>query len=387
MFFALKSFFDNNSNAAPNSSIVINCPEADNVIILLLEHQLLKNLINSYNIHLYCAVHEKLVDVKTGKPTKKPKESANVEEFCSLSSKIKMNLYIDVDCPYANLSSSDCFANTAHAIESLGVLSIYTGNDKNPGLRHITKPLALTVNADACKDGILFSLVDCNGNLSNTQACKTAFLLLCARIYFHMYRVYIRKLPNISWETIADNEIPNFKILREIGYQYAKGQLHKVPPVDGAFDEIFARALFQANEYDQIFKTTIHYLNPLDFGFEAHKNGLRPRLNRYMASSPALGTQIVMSEVNTKLLCSEARIDENIDLDCMGIGNVDVSASGIDCDETASIFKDAAINMTAENIFDITLGQVDWDFLNEMDLSHDKETLDEDVQVPLFTFE
>eukprot|EP00794_Sanderia_malayensis_P011535 gene11535-12728_t len=302
VFFALKRFWDQNPNVH-DSSIIINCPEADNVTILLLEHYLINDIINDYAIKLFCAIHNKLVNVKTGKPTKKTKKDANVEEFRDMSSKVKMNFYIDVKRLYATLSASECFNNSRFAIESLGALSIYTGNDKNPGIRHITKCLALTVYSQACKDGILSPLVDAQGKLSDTESCKHSFLMLYARIYFHMYQVYISQLANISWDTINANAIPNLKLLRDIGYQYAKGQLEKVLPVDGALYEIFA--LFQASEYDQIFESNISYLDPLDFGFEVCKGGLKPKLNRNAPQTSKLGSQIVMSEVDTMLLCQE----------------------------------------------------------------------------------
>ena len=172
------------------------------------------------------------------------------------------------------------FKNTEFPLESLGGLSIFTGSDKSPGIRHVSKNLALTVYSQACKEEILPPLVDSNGTLSNSWCCKRAFLLLFARIYFHMYRVFLLKLEQINWDSIATGGVVNFKLLREIGYQYAQGQLEKVPPVDGVLDQICARSIYQANEYDQIFQSTINYLDQLHFGFEECKGGLRPQLYR-----------------------------------------------------------------------------------------------------------
>ena len=70
VFFAFKRFILNNPGTT-GSSVVINCPEADNVTILLLEHQLISEVIENHDISLYCTVHNKIVDAKTGKPTKK----------------------------------------------------------------------------------------------------------------------------------------------------------------------------------------------------------------------------------------------------------------------------------------------------------------------------
>ena len=358
VFFALKRFLDHNSTIQ-GSSIVINCPEADNVTTLLLEHHLISQIIRTREIRIYCAIH-KSVDAKTGKPCKKAKEDASVEEFQALSSKVRMNFCIDVQKLYDNVTESDSFRDIDFPLESLAALSIYTGNDKSPGLRHITKTLALTVYSQACKDKILPSLVDSHGSLSNSQHCKKAFILLYARIYYHMYHVYIQKLDQISWESIVIDEFPNFKLLRDIGYQYAKGQLKKVPPVDGALDEIFARAIFQANEYNQVFESTINYLTPTEYGFEKCKGGLRPRLNKNTCANGNVEPEIIVSQVNSLLLpdettennCSCAAIDdEEVMDDEAELQNYDSSVCMFGNDNTP--------NLTAENIFKITLGQID----------------------------
>ncbi len=55
--------------------------------------------------------------------------------------------------------------------------------------------------------------------------------------------------------------------------------------MDGAFDQIFNRAVFQANEYNQIFESTIEYPNPIKYGFEECQGGLRPTLNSILRES------------------------------------------------------------------------------------------------------
>ena len=275
VFFALNNFLTCNPSAA-GSSIIMSCPEADNVTILLLEHHLISNIIDQYNIKLFCTIHNKTVDVKSKKPTKKPKESSTVPEFAALSSKVKIDFFINVFELYRMLTED--FTGIEHPVESLGALSIHTGNDKSPGIRNVTKKMALSVYREACKKEVLGSLVDSSGKLS--AACQSSFRHLLARIYFHMYRVLLRKLDNITWESIVASGNPNFKILRDLGYRYSKGKLDKVPPVDGALAEMFNRSLFQAQEYDQIFERRIHNLDPEQYGFEKVDGGLRPRLNR-----------------------------------------------------------------------------------------------------------
>ena len=213
------------------------------------------------------------------------------------------------------------------------------------------------LNSQACKHRILPSLVDSNGLLSNSQHCKQAFLMLDAQIYFHMYRVFVRQLDQITWESIVVDDAPNFKLLRDIGYQYAKGQLDKVPPVDGALDEIFARAIFQANEYNQVSKSTINYLIPTEFGFEECKGGLRPRLNKNAGPNVA-EPEVVVQQVSSMLLPEEDRAED--ECNCIDIDNDECTNDDVDLQNPNSSFgmmgDNITQNMTAENIFNITLG-------------------------------
>ena len=62
----------------------------------------------------------------------------------------------------------------------------------------------------------------------------------------------------------------------------------------------FLRSIFQANEYDQIFEPTIDYLDPVAYGFEAHKGGLRPVLNLSRQSEQQ--QQVTVTNVDPTLL-------------------------------------------------------------------------------------
>ena len=371
-------------------SIVINCPETDNVTILLLKHTLIRKLIVTNSIKLYCSIHNKLVDFKTGKPTKKAKEGDSVEEFKAKNSRVKMNFFLDVGKLYEDLVSAGCFKNTIFPLESLGALSIDTGNDKNPGLRYVTKTLALNVFRECCQEGVLSSLVDRNGLLRDSKECKQAFYILYARIYFHMYRVYARKLDKSKWDSIVVEAVPNFKLLRDIGYQYAKSQLEKVPPVDGAFEGIFARSLFQAYEYDQIFSQKIVYPNPVEFGFEECKGGLRPKLNLNIDENEDLEPDIILSKV-----------DKNLIPDKFIVGNMCV-CDELDTEPSVGEIQDQlfaetstpvegngiSMNMTAENIFNVTLGQMDgeleFNIVSDTQLHSD---MSQETESDLFTFD
>ena len=99
-----------------------------------------------------------------------------------LSSKIKMKFYINVQQLYKSISSLDCFKDMNYPIESLGALSIFTGNNKNPGIRHVTKTLALNVYRQASKDGLLSSLVDDQGHLTNTEH----YYFVCFLLFSHV---------------------------------------------------------------------------------------------------------------------------------------------------------------------------------------------------------
>ena len=116
-----------------------------------------------------------------------------------------------------------------------------------------------------------------------------------------MYRVYLRQLLTISWNTVVKDGKPNLKLLRDIGYQHAKGQLDKILPVDGALQECFKQSVFQANEYDQVFFETIDYLNPLEFGFDECQGGLRPTLNSNRTTVNSIKPQVVLQEVDNTL--------------------------------------------------------------------------------------
>ena len=170
-----------------------------------------------------------------------------------------------------------------------------------------------------------------------------------------MYRVKVRQIGNITWESVISSGTPNLKLIRDIGYQHAKGQLDKVLPVDGAMDGIFARAIFQACEYDQAFESTINYLDAVEYGFEEYKGGLRPTLNTLQGANP--GSDIIMEEVDELL-----RDEQNVPSDTEDLDEVDINALSDNlspCDNTAIAMPDIPVNATSENIFNITLGQVD----------------------------
>ena len=100
--FTLLSNFNNNTDAQ-GSSIIMHCPEADNVTILLLEYSLIQGLLRNLSVRLLCSIHRKLVDIKTKQPSRKVKEVASVSEIKESSSKMKINFYIDVQVLYEKI--------------------------------------------------------------------------------------------------------------------------------------------------------------------------------------------------------------------------------------------------------------------------------------------
>ena len=89
----MKRCLKNNINIKEGSAIIISCPEADNVTILLLEQRLILEILSNHCVKLYCSVHDKFTDVASGKAIKKTKKEATVDEFKTSNSKIKMKSY------------------------------------------------------------------------------------------------------------------------------------------------------------------------------------------------------------------------------------------------------------------------------------------------------
>ena len=77
---------------------------------------------------------------------------ARKEAWCLRSAFI--NFYIYVEMLYDKIIGLENFCNTVGVIESLAAPSIFTGNDKNPRVRHVIKPLALNFYKEACKTSI-----------------------------------------------------------------------------------------------------------------------------------------------------------------------------------------------------------------------------------------
>ncbi len=78
-FFALKRFLDNGHPSG--TSVIINCPEADNVTILLLQHRLISEIISTHSIKLYCAIHNKLKILRQGNPQNSQKKMQQLKTF------------------------------------------------------------------------------------------------------------------------------------------------------------------------------------------------------------------------------------------------------------------------------------------------------------------
>ena len=101
-------------------------------------------------------------------------------------------------------------------------------------------------------------------------------------------------------------------------------------------DGIFARAIFQACEYDQAFERTINYLDPVEYGFEEYKGGLRPTLNKLQDANP--GSDIIVEEVDELL-----RNEQNVPSDTEDLDEVDINALSdylSPCDNTAIAMPD-----------------------------------------------
>ena len=79
------------------------------------------------------------------------------------------------------------------------------------------------------KRALCHQLIDNKTNqLVDTIYCKKGFLLSYARIYFVMYRVLIRKLPDMTCNVLVSSGKPSLKLLRDIGSQYSTGNTSQI---------------------------------------------------------------------------------------------------------------------------------------------------------------
>ena len=138
--------------------VIVSCPEADHFSILLLCYKAILELLDKHRCDLYCAIHNRLVD-SVKEPAKAPIKRKTVKDM----STYQMSYYVDVRKPYSSINDDQSFALLSHSCQSLGAVSIVTGNDKSPSLRFIGKKTTLENYRSGCSEGKVQDLVNGNG--------------------------------------------------------------------------------------------------------------------------------------------------------------------------------------------------------------------------------
>ena len=165
--------------------------------------------------------------------------------------------------------------------ESLGALSILTGNDKIPAFRSCTKNLALTQFRKQCEDGNMADIVNLeNKKFDESEHCIKVYRTIIFIMYFHLYRTTICKL-GLTWESfviLSSGEL-NLELLREVGVRHCKGKEFHFVPVETVINPARKRVFYQTSEYDQIFEKDPTYMNPLTCGYSKLGSFLTPTLN------------------------------------------------------------------------------------------------------------
>ena len=183
-----------------NTSFIIEYPETDCLIICLLEFTKCKRLLDNKNANLYFKMHNRKVDA-VGKIAKSKAKRKSVDEK-SIHSE---DFYIDFRKIEELLNNYEILGNLEGPAEAIGVISVITGNDKNPGFRSCTKKHALTTYKEMVKDGKI-------GDLADEHGCFPHNIISDAAMYFRLYRVEIRSL-GLTWESFFNEGLVNLKLL------------------------------------------------------------------------------------------------------------------------------------------------------------------------------
>ena len=161
----------------------------------------------------------------------------------------------------------------------LSVISVITGNDKNPGFRSCTKKHALTTYKEMVKDGKIGDLADEHGCFPHNIISQAKYKEFVAAMYFRLYMVEIKSL-GLTWESFFNEGLVNLKLHRDVGIRKFKGKAFMYVPVQGVLNAAFKRVIYQVKEYDQISVNSPGYPDPLDLGFKEIGDGiLTPILN------------------------------------------------------------------------------------------------------------
>eukprot|EP00794_Sanderia_malayensis_P002589 gene2589-3000_t len=220
-------------------------------------------------------MHSRKVDA-SGKNAKTLKKRSTIEE----KSVHNEDFYIDFRELGSTLNEDEVFKEINHPAEALGLISVITGNDKNPGFRSCTKKHAIITYKEFVKDGNMKDLVGESAQFRNNSESQLMYHKFVAAMYFRLYRVEIRSL-GLDWESFATEDSVNLQLLREVGMRKFKGKAYMYVPMPGVLSAAFKRVIYQIMEYDQIFESIPEYPDPTEFGFSEIGEGvLTPTLNQ-----------------------------------------------------------------------------------------------------------
>ena len=168
IFYVLKQYLESRQMKDDERTLVIvSCPEADHFSILLLCYKAILELLDKHRCDLYCAIHNRLVD-SAKEPAEAPIKRKTVKDM----STYQMSYYVDVRKLYSSINGDQSFALLSHSCQSLGAVSIATGNDKSPSLRFIGKKTTLENYRSGCSEGKVQDLVMAMVSLSKMNTVK-----------------------------------------------------------------------------------------------------------------------------------------------------------------------------------------------------------------------
>ena len=156
VFYSSKAFFDQHGSANPNTTVIIDCPETHCIKIVLYKYDEIKSLLHSHQLKLFCKLHNQLVEEATGKKVKASSKRKTVTGHTI----DKQEFYLDFAKLGELIASDDSYKDLQYPQESLGVLSIITGNEKIPAFLSCTKTMALNQFRKQCSEGRMLDLVN-----------------------------------------------------------------------------------------------------------------------------------------------------------------------------------------------------------------------------------
>ena len=172
-----------------NTSFVIDCPETDCLTISLLEFSKIKCILDEKSVNLYLKMHNHKVDAN-GEVAKTKRLRKSVAE----NSIHNEDFYIDFRKIEVVLAGDEVFGTLNNPAKPIGLISIFTGNDKTPGFRSCTKKHALQTYKEMIKDGNISDLVNQEGRFPHDLTSQMKYKKFVAAMYFRLYRVEINSL-------------------------------------------------------------------------------------------------------------------------------------------------------------------------------------------------